>query len=235
MQKKLPKTKEEIKKAIRDYLVDLSSKTEQVEEYTTAKLAEVVHVDVSQLEEPLSELKDEDVLDSRKVSLDIYIPKTRDGFNVLATFAKNGYVTYSPYWAIFFGFAFLFILIWGWGNYLEVPAQIESLPEAYLSGIRYGIVGSFFVGLVGGFFIQDALGRFRRWQIVSEETYKTVSSLLKHSAYIFVPLILAYYVTCNQLRYSAELSIVIALLALSVASAFGYEQIMSRKRKKVSP
>jgi len=163
-------TKEEIKKAIRDYLVDLPSKTKQFEGYTLSKISEKVKADSSKVDEAISELEEEGLLDSRKVQLDIYVPKTESGFEVLTTFAKKGYVSFSPYWAVFFGFALLFIGVYVWGDYLNLPTGMETLFDAYLMGIRHGIVGSFAVGLIGGILIQNALSKFRRWQIVDEIT-----------------------------------------------------------------
>lgn len=221
-------TKEEIKRAIRDYLVNLPSKTKQVEEYTMSKISDVVKAEISNVEEAIEELEGEKLVDSRKVELKVYVPKTREGSQVLTTFARKEYITYSPYWAVFFGFALLFIgLLIGERN-LTLPAQAETSFEAYLIGIRHGLGGSFAVGLLGGLVIQNILSKFRCWQIVSEEIYETISRLVKYSAYLFVPLVIGYYVVANQLGYQFELSIIFVLLGISVASAFSYERI-SRK------
>ena len=223
-------TKEEIKKAIRDYLVNLPSKTKQFEGYTLSKISETVKADSSKVNEAISELKEEGLLDSRKIQLDIYIPKTEGGFEALTTYAKKGYVSFSPYWAVFFGFALLSIGVYAWGDCLNIPTGIETLFDAYLMGIRHGIVSSFVVGLIGGILIQNVLSKFRRWQIVSEEAYETISSLVKYTIYIFAALGISYYVVANQLGYPVELSVVIALLGIAAASAIGYKQIASRKK-----
>jgi len=225
------KTKEDIKKAVLDYLVNRPRQAKQVEEYTASKISEVVKADISQVEEAITELEQENLLDSRKVQLDVYVPNTEEGFEVLTTFARRGYIAYSPYWAVFFGFALLFIGFSILGNYLSLPAQVNTLFESYLMGIRYGIIGSFVAGLLGGYIIQNALSKFRRWQIVSEETYETISSLVKYTAYLFVPLVIVYYVASRQLGYSFELSVVIVLLGISIASAFSYERIKRRKKE----
>lgn len=225
------KTKEEIKKKILDYLVDVSGKTRQVEGYTLSKISEAVQAEISQVEKAMEELEEEGSVNSRKAQLKLYVPQTRDGFQVLSTFAKKGFISYSPYWACFFGFALLFIGFSIWGNYLSPPAQIETLFDSYLAGIRNGIIGSFVAGLLGGLFFQNVLSQFRRWQIIAEEDYKTISSILKYSIYIFAALGIPYYVGSNQLGYPLESAAIIGLLAISFASAFSYELIKSRRKK----
>ncbi|OGH05843.1 MAG: hypothetical protein A2W22_06755 [Candidatus Levybacteria bacterium RBG_16_35_11] len=224
------KTKEEIKKAVLDYLVNSPSKTKQVENYTLSRISEAVQMDVSKVKEALEELKNDNLVDSREVQLDVYVPKNQDGSKVLTFFAAKGFITYSPYWAVLLGIMMLFIGFSVWGHSLSLPAETTTLIEAYLMGIRNGIVGSFIIGWFGGYIIHEALGKFRRWQLVSEEDYETISSLLKYSFYIFVVLGISYYIISNQLGYRVELTSFLVLLGVSVASAFSYEGIKRKKK-----
>jgi len=225
------KTRGEIKKEILNYLVDISGKTRQVEGYTLSRISEVIQTDISQVEKAMEELEEEGSVNSRKAQLNVYVPQTQDGFRVFSAFAKKGFISYSPYWASFFGFALLFIGFAIWGNYLSPPAQIETLFDSYLVGIRNGIMGSFVAGLLGGLLFQNVLSQFRRWQIIAEENYKTVSSILKYSIYIFAALGIPYYIGSNQLGHPLESAAIIGLLAISVASAFSYEYIKNRRKK----
>jgi len=136
------RTREDIKKAILDYLVGLTDKTGQLEKYTLPKISEVVQADISKVEEALSELEEEGVVDSRKAQLDVYVPQNQNGFQVLSIFAKKGYIIYSPYWAVFFGFALFFIGFSVWGNSLSLPAETETLFDSYLMGIRHVLSSS---------------------------------------------------------------------------------------------
>jgi len=224
------RTREDIKKAILDYLGGLTDKTGQLEKYTLPKISEVVQAEISKVEEALSELEEEGVVDSRKVQLDVYVPQNQNGFQVLSIFAKKGYVFYSPYWAVFFGFALLFIGFSVWGNSLSLPAETETLFDSYLMGIRHGIMGSFVAGLLGGMFFQNMLSGFRRWQIIAEEDYKNISNVFKYSIYIFFALGVSYYIGSNQFGYPLESAVIIGLLGISVASAFSYEHIRSRRK-----
>lgn len=228
------KTKEDIKKAVLDYLVNHPRKTKQVEEYTASRISEIIKADTSKVEEAIAELEEENLVDSRKVQLDVYVPKTEEGFEALTSFARRGYIAYSPYWAVAFGFGLLFIGVLILGNYLGLPAQVNTLSESYLMGIRYGIIGSFVAGLLGGVVIQNALSKFRRWQIVSEEIYETISSLVKYIIYLFVPFVLVYYIASKQLGYSFELGIVVTLLSIAIATAIGYKQLVKRKKVDMS-
>lgn len=223
-------TKEELKRAIRDYLVNLPSKTKHFEDYTLSKISEAVNEESSTVDEAITELRDEGVLESRKVHLDIHLPNTDEGFEVLTTYAKKGFVSYSPYWAVFFGFALFFIGISLGEKYLTVPTGTGTLFDAYRVGIDHGIAGTFVIGLIGGYFIQKSLGKFRRWQIVSEETYETISTIIKHTIYIFVPLVGAYYVIANHFGYPLELGVVFGLIGAAAASAFSYDQLINSKR-----
>jgi len=222
------RSKEEIKKSVLDYLINRPRKTRQVEEYTASRISEVVKANISKVEEAITELEQENLLDSRKVHLDVYVPKTEEGSEVLTVFARRGYIAYSPYWAMSFGIGLLFIGLLIWGNSLTLPTQATTLFESYLLGIRYGIFGSFVVGLIGGQVIQNMLSKFRRWQIISEKAYEIVSSLFRYTAYVFVALFVIYYIVASQLGSPLDPSLIVALLAIATGLAVGYKQIQSR-------
>jgi hypothetical protein len=224
------KTTEEIKKAVLDYLTSRPRRTKQVEEYTASRISEIIKANISQVEDALAELTDEDLVDSRRVQLDVYVPNNEEGFKVLTVIAEKGYMIYSTYWAVFFGFALLFIGFLLLGSYLSVPSQITDLFVAYHTGILYGIAGSFIAAFFGGYIIQYILTKFRRWQIVSEETYETLSSLVKYTIYLFVPSVGIYYLVSRQFGYSFELGVVATLLGIAIAASFGYKQLMKQKR-----
>lgn len=223
-------TQEEIKKAVRDYLVKLPSKTKHVEEYTLSRISEAIKADISQVEEAIKSLLGEEILDSRKIHLEVFVPKNEEGFGLITIFAKEKLIKYSPYWAITFGFALLYIGFRAWGNYMSFPADIHTLSEAYLKGVEYGIGYSFLVGLVGGIVIENLLSNFRCWQIVSEEVYATISNLFKHIVYVFGALGIGYYLIANQIGYPLEPGVFVTLLTIAVAVAFGYRQITKDKR-----
>lgn len=223
------KTQEEIKKAVRDYLVKLPSETKHVEEYTLSRISEAIKADISQIEKAIESLKEEEILDSQKIYLEVFVPKNEEGFGLITAFAKGRLIRFSPYWAITFGFALLYVGFRAWGNYLSLPADIYTLSEAYLKGVEYGIGYSFLVGLIGGIAIENLLTKFRRWQIVSDEVYAAISSLFKHSAYIFVPLGIGYYLIATQVGYPLEPSVFATLLGIAVAIAFGYRQTTKEK------
>jgi len=222
-------TREEIKKAIIDYLKLLPNKTTQVEEYTLSAISEKVKADISKVEVAIADLKNDGLINVRKVQLDVYVPKNQDGFQILATFAKKEYITFSSYWAVFFGFALLFGAISALGNSIQPPAEITALSDAYGTGLRYGIIASFLVCILGGMIIQNALTKFRRWQIVSEKIYKLITDLVKHSTYIFVPSFIVYYALSSYYGQPIQATVVVALLALSVGSSLGFEQLRRSK------
>jgi len=219
-------TKEEIKKAIVDYLRLLPKKTTQVEEYTMSTISEKVKADSSKVEVAVAELKNEGLIDVQKVQLEICLPRNPDGSQILATFANKKYITVSPYPAIIFGFALLFgaILILG-----ERFPGFTTLYDAYLVGLRFGSLATFLVCLVGGMVIQNALIRFRSWKILSEKMYKLITDLVKHSIYIFVPLFIVYYAVSSYFGQPIQATVVVALLALSVGSSLGFEQLRRSK------
>lgn len=223
-------TQEEIKKAVRDYLAELPSKTKHVEEYTLSRISQVIKADISKVEEAIESLIEEKILDSRKIHLEVFVPKNKEGFGLITVFAKEKLIKYSPYWAIAFGFALLYIGFRAGGNHLSLPADIQTLSEAYLKGVEYGIGYSFLVGLVGGIVIENLLSKFRCWQIVSEEVYATISNLFKNIVYIFGALGIGYYLIANQIGYPLEPGVFAALLGIAVAVAFGYVQITKDKR-----
>jgi len=222
-------TKEQIKKAIVDYLRLLPKKTTQVEEYTLSTISEKVKADSSKVEVAIDELEKEGLIDIRKVQLEICLPKNQDGSQILAIFANKKYITFSPYWAVSFGFALLFGAILALGNSIQPPAEITILSDAYVMGLRYGIAASFLFCIVGGMVIQNALTRFRRWQIVSEKIYKLIADLIKHSTYIFVPSFIVYYALSSYYGQPIQATGVVALLALSVGSSLGFEQLRRSK------
>jgi hypothetical protein len=219
-------TKEQIKKAIVDYLGLLPKKTTQVEEYTLSTISEKVKADSSKVEVAITELKNEGLIDIQKVQLEICLPRNQDGSQILATFANKKYITFSPYWAIIYGFALLFGAILALGD--RVPG-FTTLYDAYVVGFRYGCLATFLACFVGGMVIQGALTRFRCWKILSEKIYKLVTNLVKHSVYIFVPLFIVYYALLSYFGQPIEATVVVALLALSVGTSLGFEQLRRSK------
>lgn len=212
-------TKEDAKKAILEYLIDAAKNKCSVEEYTLSKISEVVQADSTQIEKGIEELRDEGLIESRKVELDICTPKNDDGFKILAVFAKKGYITYSPYWAIIFSVLSFFIGYLIWANFQT------SLSEATRIEVPLAILASLGIGIVGGQVLQSGLSRFRQWKLVSVEAYRIVSTLIKNTAYVFLPLLATYYGACIVWNYRFELTGVIALLAVSITVAFGWYRI----------
>jgi len=222
-------TKEQIKKAIVDYLGVLPKKASQVEEYTVSTISEKVKAESSKVEVAIAELKDEGLIDVRKVQLQVCVPKNPDGSQILATFANKKYITFSPYWSVSFGFAIFFCAILALGKSIQPPTEIIAVSDAYVTGLRYGIVGSFSFSIIGGMIIQNALTEFRRWQIVSEKIYKLITDLVKHSAYIFVPLFIVYCFLSSYYGQPVQAAVVATLLGVSVATSVGYEGLRRSK------
>ena len=158
------------------------------------------------------------------------MPKNKEGFEVLTSFARGNFIKYSPYWAVVFGFAMLFIGFRLWGSLLNVPTGISELSEAYFRGIEYGIGLSFLGGLVGGFVLENLLSKFRCWQIMSEEVYTALSDFCKHIAYVFIALSVGYYIVANQSGFSIDPVGFLTILGIAVAIAVAYREV-SKVRK----
>lgn len=224
------KTQAEIQKEVRDYLLNLPHKSKNAEDYTLSKISEVVSVDVTQVENALKELENEKIINSRRIQLQVYVPKNKYGFEVLAGFAKKEFITYSPYWAIVFGFVMLGIVVLSWEPYFIPPNELRTLTQAYLQGIKNGTLYSFIVGLLGGILIENLLSRFRCWQIVSEEAYEKISSLTKFIAIISIIFIGIYIIATDRIGQPVDLSIVATLFGASAGLGIAYKTFMDKKK-----
>ena len=209
-------TKEEAKKAIRDYLVDVANSKRPVEEYTLSKIADVVKADSTQIENAIEELKSEHIIEAHKVQLDVFIPKSKQGSQALTDFAKKGYIGYSPYWPVALSILLFLIGFTIWVSYQS------TLPSVNRIEIQESIIGSLVIGIFGGSVIQGIMAKFRRWQLVSEEAYRRISTLLKYSVYVFMPTVIGYLAFCSLISHSFDLAGVLAILAISVTVSFGY-------------
>lgn len=192
----------------------------QVEAYTLSSISESITADSSKVATALSELADEDLVRSRKVRLDVYVPKNQEGFRILSGFASKEYIGYSPYWAIIFAFGLFLATLLAFGNFNN---------ETYAVGVRNGAILSFVVCFVGGGILQNILIEFRRWQLVSEKSYRIISDLIKHSLYVFIPLLIVGYLILTYLGRPLESTAIVGLLGISVACSFGYEQVKKTK------
>lgn len=213
------RTKEDTKKAILEYLMNAGKDKRVVEEYTLSKITEIVQADSTQIEKAIQELRDEKLIESRKVQLDIFTPKNEDGFKALAVFAKRGYITYSPYWA------FIISVMSFFAGYIVWASFQTSLSDASRIQIPQAILASLGIGIIGAVIIQDILSRFRKWQLVSERSYRGVSMLVRNTAYVFLPLLTFYYAACMTWNYRFELTGALTALAISVAVSFGYQRL----------
>lgn len=216
-------TKEETKTAVLNHLKLLPASKTQVEAYTLSSISESINVDSSKVSTALYELDKENSVISRKVQLEVYMPKNEQGLRTLSSFASKGYIGYSSYWAMVFAFGLLLVALFAYGNF----------PDAkYTDGVRNGAILSFLVCFFGGGLLQAALTDFRRWQLVSEKSYRLVSDLFKHSAFLFVPLFVVVYLILSYYSKPLEPTVVIAMLALSVASSFAYEGLKRKRESK---
>jgi hypothetical protein len=213
-------TKEQIKTAVLNHLKMLPTNNAQVEAYTLSSISESITADSSKVATALSELANEDLVTSRKVQLDVYVPKNQEGFRILSSFASKEYIGFSPYWAIVFVFGLFLVILLAFGNFPN---------ETYIVGVRNGAILSFLVCFFGGGILQNILIKFRRWQLVSEESYRTISDLIKHSLYAFIPPFIVYYLILTYYGRPLESTVIVGLLAISVACSFGYEQVKKTK------
>ena len=209
--------------AVLNHLKILAENNAQVEAYTLATISKSIGEDSSRVETALYELEKENSILSRKVQLDVYVPKNQQGFQILSSFALKNYIRYSLYWATAIVFCLFFVTLLTFGNFSS---------ETYTFGVRYGVVLSFFVCFFGGLGLQYVLTKFRRWQLVSEKSYRIISDLIKHSTYVFIPSFIIYYAIMTYFGRPLESTVTVALLALSVGCSLGYEQI---KKKEVIP
>lgn len=229
-------TKEENETAVLNHLKLLPANNAQVEAYTLSSISESLGIDSSKVDVAISDLVSDDLVISRKVQINVYVPKNQAGYRVLSRFASKEYIGYSPYWSMSFAFALLFVLILAFGNF-SAPSTVTTLNESYSYGVKVGVPLSFIVCLFGGLFFQYTLTKFRRWQLISEKSYRLLSDLIKHSVYTFVPLFVGAFLVLYLFGMSLQPTVAVGLLAISITFSLGYEGLKRRKpeEKKEEP
>lgn len=213
------------------HLKSLPQTNAQIEAYTLASISENIKIDSSKVSTALSELESEDAINSRKVQINVFVPKNEEGSRILSSFASKEFIGYSPYWASIFAFAIFIALLLAYGRFqFQTTSQTETFTDVYSAGVRNGAFLSFLISFTGGAILQIVLTKFRRWQLVSEKSYKLISDLIKHIAYVFVPLFFAVYLMLSYYSISLEPAIILGMLTVSIAFSSAYEGL-KRKRE----
>lgn len=222
-------TKEETKTAVLKHLKSLPESNVQVEAYTLSSISESVKIDSSMVSTALDDLENEDLIISKKVQINVYVTKNQDGSRILSSFALKEYIGYSQSWAFLFAAVIFFVLLMAFGSFqFQTTSQTETVSDVYTTGVHNGALLSLLTFFVGGVLLQTGLTRFRRWQIVSEKSYRLIGNLIKHSAYLFIPLLIAFYVILFYFSTPLEPTIILGLLTFSVGTSIAYEALKKR-------
>ena len=223
------KIKEDLKRAIMEYLEDKTAQ-KSAEDLVLSKIAEEVKDDPERVEEALDDLESEKSVARHDIKLEVFLPKTGEGRKKLETLAKRKILTSSPYVAIIIALVVLFLII----PYLELKlptnVEIDTLLDAFLQGVRSGIVYSGLVGLIGGYIIQNIFSRYLRWKAISIERHEVMMRIVKNAIYMTVGVLIIYWFLLRGLGYEVSLAVITILLNI-VTIVVTY--IFSKERRDI--
>lgn len=226
-------TKEQVKQRIIEYLRSPQLATQDFRAFTRSQISHSVPAHAETLETALSDLERENVIATRQMNVQVYLPRDERGNNVLMELARTGFLSYSPYWSFLFGLAIVFLLIALYPLPIQVPNEVDTVTRAYRSGLMYGIGYSFLGGIIGGYLFQNLMSRFLRWQALYVNNYLIIATIAKRSVYLFILLSVIYYLGSVYLSYPFQQPVLAALLGVSVTVAFGIHRVLDRRIQRV--
>ncbi len=229
-------TKEEVKKKIFSELKSLATKSASIEEFSRSRLEKSIKAHTELMDTALTELEQEDAIDSRTIQMQVYLPNNRYGKDILKEIARSGYLKYSSLSAALFALGILYLAVRYYPWPLEPPKDTQSFIDAYKAGVLQGVFFSVIGGLGGGYMIREGLSSFRKWQIISEESYAVIATVGKYTIGLSIVFLAAYYGLTAYVTHETKLdqTIVLGLIALAFAVASGIKTLLPRAKKKRS-
>ena len=228
------RTKEELKREIRDYLVNCTDENFHIEDVIRSGIIEEMNDVTENIDEALSELESENIITSQNVSFSLYLPKNEKGNNILKNLSKEELISYSPIW---FYILSLFILgvtsKYFLTNLLPDNLTNTSLLSAYKFGFEQSIGFSAVVGVLGALILHDFASRLKRWRIISPEIYTDINNVVRNIVFItgIVWGLLRLIEENYEFTISNEL---ITIIPIAMAVAALYSKIKTDRMKTVS-
>jgi len=213
-----PRTREVLKQEVLDYIShQASAPNPRLERLTIPAIADIVlESDLDRVRQAVNDLQTDHQARSITVVQEIILPESDAGKRIrrdIASRMRMGRHTYVAIAvtlvALYFAFPYL----------LKEDAPIIVPP--YTSGPSRSFMW-FVVG--GGFLIyllDEAITRFRIFQIVSEETYADLGRITKYSVALLVLLYVGCYLVFRYVGWEMSASVAVAILIGSVTISIG--------------
>jgi len=225
-------TNEQIKSTILGHLNSLSAQAKGFEDYSLHNIMQAFPLFTKeQIVNALDELESEDVIESRRLEFDVFLPKKDKRTEaIVKNLAQRGLLTYSPFVGIFLVLGAAFVLVAFFTPPFSPPQSIVTLSAAYTQGIEVGIIASIIIAIIGGATLQNLLLKYRTNRIVHEETYEGVIRYTKFVGSLFTMLTVGYLVWADLTATVIQAEVIFTILGVSVAIVVGYDQLLNRRR-----
>lgn len=212
-------TKEGVKRSIRKKLESLASTSASIEQFSRSNIERAIRADHQLVDTALQELEQEGHLESRQIQLSVFLPRNKSGKEMLRNIASAGLLSYSSLAAAGCALAVLYVGLYFYPFPIEASNSVQTVTAAYLAGLLRGVFYSIFAAVLGGYALREGFAYFRKWQLLSEESYVLIADIAKYTILLSIAFLAIYYIANLFVMHSTTLELSTELWLIGFAFA----------------
>lgn len=214
------KIKEDLKRDLLEYLEENVREDSHLDLVTFSGLHDQFDIDADKLQEIITELEIEDLLDIHDVSFKLYLPKNENGHKLYSRLTSNELISFSSTMFMIFSLILFYVGL----PYLNISLpdnfQDTSLLRAFREGIRVAIIYCVVAGPVGGEVLISGVKKLKQMQVLSPKIYHQLNTIIKYTIWLSVGAGIFYPSLSERFSFeatNAAVSLFFASLGLSIA------------------
>jgi len=222
-----PRTREVLKQEVLDYIShQASAPSPRLERLTIPAIAEIVlESDLERVRQAVNDLQTDHQARSITVVQEIILPESDAGKRIRRDIASRMRMTRHTYIAMAVTLVALYFVF----PYL-LKGDTPVIVPPYTSGPPRSLILFMLCGWGLTYLLDEAIVRFKIFQIVSEETYANLGRIAKYSVVVFALLYFGCYVVFRQVGWEMSGSVAVAILIGSVTVTIALYRVFFRRR-----